>query len=92
MVARRSLTTPWCLVSPTPEHVQGGGGELHLCGLEEGCPNHLHASRQQRAGGGRPGGPDARHAIGESWQAGLLTRQAAPTVYVGERGGWELHA
>ncbi|EPY82158.1 hypothetical protein CB1_000678011 [Camelus ferus] len=25
------------------EHVQGGGGELHLCGLEERLPDHQHA-------------------------------------------------
>lgn len=56
-------------VFPTPEHVQGGGGELHLRGLEERLPDHLHAGRQQRACGGRPGGPDDRHALGE-WTAG----------------------
>lgn len=81
-------------LSPTPEHVRGGGGELHLCGLEEGLPNHLHAGRQQRARGGRPGGPDAQHPLGESavGEAGLLSLwskgAAGRTDYTGATKKW----
>lgn len=65
------------LVCFQPEHVQGGAGKLHLRGLEERLPDHLHAGCQQRARGGRPGGPDAQHALGE-WPAGQRGAQAAP--------------
>lgn len=50
-----------------PEHVRGGGGELHLRGLEEGLADYLLSGRQQRACGGRPVGPDAGRAQG-AWR------------------------
>lgn len=58
------------LCLPTLEHVPSGGGELHLCGLEEGRPDNLHAGCQQRARSGCPGGSDDWHPRGEQASGG----------------------
>lgn len=71
-----------------PEHVRGGGGELHLRGLEEGLTDHLLAGRQQRARGGRPGGPDAGRAQGEWRGRGAAQEVGGALVSLGSRCHW----
>lgn len=87
MWSRAAMITP--CVSPTPEHVQGRGGELHLRGLEERLPNHVHAGRQQRACGGRTGGPAAGRALGES-STGRCPGGPHTLLSAGRSSRWDL--